>query len=98
MIVNCGGCTTNLTTWGLLDDKRLGEITKRSSDFYGSTFIDKEFIKFLREKLGTDAIDLLIEYNNGQFRYMVQEFCRRVKIPLREMIQISCMIWILKKF
>src|SRR5205807_2696147 len=81
MIVNCGGCKINLTTWALINGKQLGEITKKSDDFCGSTFVDKEFIKFLRDKLGTDAIDRLIEYNYGQFQYTVQEFCRRVKIP-----------------
>src|SRR3954470_2067553 len=83
MIVDCGGGTVDLTTRKLNGIKplQLGEVTERIGDFCGSTFIDKEFVKFLREKLGTRAIDLLIEKHYGQYQYMVQEFCRRVKIP-----------------
>ena len=77
MIVDCGGYMVNLTTRKL----RIGEITEISGDCCGSTFVDKEFIKFLRKKLGTHAIDLLIETHYVQFQYMIQEFCRHLKIP-----------------
>src|SRR5437764_2700358 len=83
MIVDCGGGTVDLTTRKLIGNEplQLGEVTERIGDFCGSTFIDKEFVKFLREKLGTRAIDLLIENHYGQFQYLVQDFCRRAKIP-----------------
>ncbi|RIA87530.1 hypothetical protein C1645_807256 [Glomus cerebriforme] len=81
MIVDCGGGTVDLTTRKLIGNKQLGEITERIGDFCGSTFIDKEFIKFLRERLGTRAIDLLIKNNDGQLQRMVRKFCRRVKEP-----------------
>src|SRR3954453_19852963 len=83
MIVDCGGGTVDLTTRKLIGNEplQLGEVTERIGDFCGSTFIDKEFVKFLREKLGSRAIDLLIENQYGQYQYMIQEFCRRVKIP-----------------
>src|SRR5947207_2174395 len=83
MIVDCGGGTVDLTTRKLVREKplQLGEVTERIGDFCGSTFIDKEFIKFLRGKLGARAIDLLIENHYGQFQYMVQQFCRRIKEP-----------------
>ena len=81
MIVDCGGGTVDLTTRKLIGVKRLSEITERIGDFCGSTFIDKEFVEFLRRKLGTRAIDLLIENHYGQFQYLVQDFCRRAKIP-----------------
>jgi molecular chaperone DnaK (HSP70) len=83
MIVDCGGGTVDLTTRKLNGIKplQLGEVTERIGDFCGSTFIDRFFIDFLRERLGTRAIDLLIENHYGQLQYMVQEFCRRVKEP-----------------
>jgi molecular chaperone DnaK (HSP70) len=79
MIVDCGGGTVDLTTRMLIGNKRLSEITERIGDFCGSTFIDREFINFLREKLGTRAIDILIENHYGQYQYMVQEFCEYAK-------------------
>ncbi|RIA82725.1 hypothetical protein C1645_787732 [Glomus cerebriforme] len=45
MIVDCGGGTVDLTIRKLINDKQLGEITERSGDFCGSTYIDEEFIK-----------------------------------------------------
>ncbi|RIA87543.1 hypothetical protein C1645_777131 [Glomus cerebriforme] len=81
MIVDCGGGTVDLTTRKLngINPLQLGEVTERIGDFCGSTFIDRAFINFLREKLGTRAIDLLINHHYGQLQYMVQEFCRCVK-------------------
>jgi hypothetical protein len=84
MIVDCGGGTVDLTTRKLTGKKRLGEITERIGDFCGSTFIDREFIKFLREILGIRAMDNLIENNFDQFQRLVQKFSRRVKIPFAE--------------
>ncbi|CAG8453450.1 12515_t:CDS:2 [Cetraspora pellucida] len=81
MIVDCGGGTVDLTTRELLENNRLGEITERSGDFCGGTYVDKEFIKFLKRKVGDSAINLLHENHYGQLQYMVQEFCRRVKLP-----------------
>ncbi|CAI2175027.1 5910_t:CDS:2 [Funneliformis geosporum] len=81
MIVDCGGGTVDLTTRKLIGTKQLGEITERIGDFCGSTFIDKGFVEFLRGKLGSRAIDLLMENQYGQFQYIVQDFCRRVKMP-----------------
>ncbi|CAG8495821.1 11568_t:CDS:2 [Dentiscutata heterogama] len=81
LVVDCGGGTVDLTTRKLLPDKRLGEITERTGDFCGSTFIDNEFIKFMKFKVGESAMDLLEKQRYSQLQYMVQEFCRRVKIP-----------------
>ena len=63
MIVDCGGGTVDLTIRKLLGNNKLSEITERSGDFCGSTFIDKEFIKFLDGKVGTHAMDLLRDNN-----------------------------------
>ncbi|EXX70475.1 uncharacterized protein OCT59_009854 [Rhizophagus irregularis] len=81
MIVDCGGGTVDLTTRKLLEDNTLGEITERSGDFCGSTFIDKEFIKLLKHKVGNEAIDLLSERHYGQLQHLIQEFCQTAKIP-----------------
>ncbi|PKK80354.1 hypothetical protein RhiirC2_859927 [Rhizophagus irregularis] len=81
MIVDCGGGTVDLTTRKLLKNNKLSEITERAGDFCGSTFIDKEFINFLRKKLGSKAIDLLTENHYGHLQYIVQEFCEITKFP-----------------
>ncbi|RIA82722.1 hypothetical protein C1645_834918 [Glomus cerebriforme] len=76
MIVDCGGGTVDLTIRKLINDKQLGEITERTGDFCGSTFIDKEFIKYLRKILGDEPIDLLRDNNYGQMQYLIQQFCK----------------------
>ncbi|CAB4424819.1 unnamed protein product [Rhizophagus irregularis] len=81
MVVDCGSGTVDLTTCKLLEDNKLSEITECTGDFCRSKFIDKEFINFLRKKLGSNAVDLLIENNYGQFQCMIQEFFRYVKLP-----------------
>ncbi|RIA95889.1 hypothetical protein C1645_733658 [Glomus cerebriforme] len=81
MVVDCGGGTVDLTTRKLLDNNMLSEITERAGDFCGSTFIDREFINFLRRILGSRAINLFRENNYGQLQYMVHKFCQRGKLP-----------------
>src|SRR3954454_21753636 len=82
MIVDCGGGTVDLTTRKLLNYEQLGEITERAGDFCGSTFIDTEFIKYLRKKLGDEPMDLLGDNNYGQMQYLIQQFCKDAKIPI----------------
>ncbi|RIA82727.1 hypothetical protein C1645_880884 [Glomus cerebriforme] len=81
MIVDCGGGTVDLTTRKLINNEQLGEITERAGDFCGSTFIDEEFIKYLRKILGDEPIDLLRNNNYGQMQYLIQQFCKYGKIP-----------------
>jgi molecular chaperone DnaK (HSP70) len=81
MIVDCGGGTVDLTTRKLLKDRQLGEVTERSGDYCGSTFIDNEFLKVLRKILGDRTIDSLREKHYGQMQYMIQNFCSYAKIP-----------------
>ncbi|GBB85959.1 hypothetical protein RclHR1_01240010 [Rhizophagus clarus] len=81
MVVDCGGGTVDLTTRKLINDKQLGEITERTGDFCGSTFIDAEFIKFLRKTLGDEPMDSLRDNNYVQMQYLIQQFCRFCKIP-----------------
>ncbi|CAB4437275.1 unnamed protein product [Rhizophagus irregularis] len=81
MIVDCGGGTVDLTTRKIINDKQLGELTERTGDFCGSTFIDAEFIKYLRKILGDVPMDLLRDNDYGQMQYLIQQFCRNCKIP-----------------
>jgi molecular chaperone DnaK (HSP70) len=81
MIVDCGGGTVDLTTRKLINKDQLGEITERTGDFCGSTFIDAEFIKYLRKILGDEPMDLLKYNNYGQMQYLIQQFCKNGKIP-----------------
>ncbi|GES81301.1 hypothetical protein GLOIN_2v1762633 [Rhizophagus clarus] len=79
MIVDCGGGTVDLTTRTLLPGMKLSEITERSGDLCGSSYVDREFIRFLGRKLGYAAMKKLKENNYGQMQYLVQQFCSRVK-------------------
>ncbi|RGB33586.1 hypothetical protein C1646_669189 [Rhizophagus diaphanus] len=79
MVVDCGGGTVDLTTRKLLRDNKLSEITERTGDFCGGSYVDREFIKFLSRKLGQSTIDLLKENNYGQMQYMIQQFCQKSK-------------------
>ncbi|CAG8609893.1 15214_t:CDS:2 [Funneliformis mosseae] len=81
MIVDCGGGTVDLTTRKLLDGNRLGEVTERIGDFCGSSFVDGEFIKYLRRELGNEAINLLRDNFYGQMQFLVQSFCQNAKLP-----------------
>ncbi|CAB4408733.1 unnamed protein product [Rhizophagus irregularis] len=79
MVVDCGGGTVDLTTRKLLRDNKLSEITERTGDFCGGSYVDREFIKFLSRKLGRATINLLTENNYGQLQYMIQQFCSKLK-------------------
>ncbi|RGB26163.1 hypothetical protein C1646_820575 [Rhizophagus diaphanus] len=81
MIVDCGGGTVDLTTRQLLVDYTLGEITERMGDFCGSSYVDQEFIKFLERKVGKSTIENLKNNHYRQMQYLIQEFCRRIKLP-----------------
>ncbi|RIA82058.1 hypothetical protein C1645_835959 [Glomus cerebriforme] len=80
MVVDCGGGTVDLTTRKLMDGERLSEITERSGDFCGGSYVDQEFLKFLGHKVGPSAIKLVKENQYGQLQFMVQEFCRLIKM------------------
>src|SRR5436305_10891222 len=81
LIVDCGGGTVDLTTRKLLNKDELGEITVRAGDFCGGTYVDQEFVNFLKTKVGESAIDLLKKNHYGQFQFLIHEFCRNVKLP-----------------
>ncbi|PKC68595.1 actin-like ATPase domain-containing protein [Rhizophagus irregularis] len=79
MVVDCGGGTVDLTTRRLLRDNKLSEITERTGDFCGGSYVDREFLKFLSRKLGESTMNLLRENNYGQMQYMIQQFCQKLK-------------------
>ncbi|CAG8643167.1 11249_t:CDS:2, partial [Racocetra fulgida] len=81
MVVDCGGGTVDLTTRKLLAGNKLSEITEREGDYCGGSFVDQEFLKFLGRQVGSSAIDLVRQNHYGQLQYMVQAFCRKVKLP-----------------
>src|ERR1051325_7466998 len=81
MVVDCGGGTVDLTTRKLKNDKQLDEITESAGDFCGSTFIDAEFIKYLRKILGDEPMDLLRDKNYKEMHYLTEEFCNSAKFP-----------------
>ena len=80
IIVDCGGGTVDLTTRKLLENEKLDETTEREGDYCGGSFVDEEFLKFIGKKVGKSALNMVRENYYGQLQYMVQEFCRRVKI------------------
>ncbi|CAB5180921.1 unnamed protein product [Rhizophagus irregularis] len=79
MVVDCGGGTVDLTTRRLLRDNKLSEITERTGDFCGGSYVDREFLKFLSRKLGESTMNLLRENNYGQMQYVIQQFCQKLK-------------------
>jgi len=81
MIVDCGGGTVDLTTHRLLEDDKLDEIVVRKGDSCGGSFVDEEFLSFIGKKVGNSALEEFRKDHYGQLQYLVQEFCRRVKIP-----------------
>ncbi|CAG8440487.1 uncharacterized protein OCT59_009832 [Rhizophagus irregularis] len=81
MIVDCGGGTVDLTTRKLVKNDQLAEVTERTGDFCGSTFIDVEFLKYLRKTIGDEPMDLLRDNHYEQMQYLVQQFCENGKIP-----------------
>ncbi|CAG8526940.1 4411_t:CDS:2 [Ambispora leptoticha] len=81
MIVDCGGGTIDLTVRTILSDSKLSELTESTGDFCGSTYIDKEFKKFLGAKIGKSALEFMEEKHYPQLQYLIQYFCTHVKIP-----------------
>ncbi|KAF0520400.1 actin-like ATPase domain-containing protein [Gigaspora margarita] len=79
LVVDCGSGTVDLTVRKLLDNNQIGEVTERSGDFCGGAYVDKEFLRFLEDKVGKHAIKMLHEKHYGHLNYMIQRFCECVK-------------------
>ena len=80
MIIDCGGGTVDLTTRTLLTQECLSEVTERTGDFCGGSYVDKEFVKYMRKLLGSEAMDKLEENNYSQLQYLIQEFSTQIKL------------------
>ncbi|CAG8520485.1 1280_t:CDS:2, partial [Dentiscutata heterogama] len=80
LVVDCGGGTVDLTVRKLLENNRLKETTERTGGFCGSTNVDRNFIEYLENIVGEFAISSLREKHYGQFQYVIQQFCERVKL------------------
>ncbi|KAG9298805.1 hypothetical protein G9A89_015826 [Geosiphon pyriformis] len=80
LVVDCGGGTVDLTTRQLRPDGKLDEITERTGDLCGSTFVDREFMKWLGKNLGEVAMERVKTEHYGNLQYLIQKFfCPRVK-------------------
>lgn len=85
MIVDCGGGAVDLTMRQLNNEGKISEITERTTDYCGSTYVDKEFVRYLFQSLGLfNAIQKLQENNYEQFQYLVKQFSDKVKIPFTD--------------
>ncbi|CAG8440520.1 uncharacterized protein OCT59_009835 [Rhizophagus irregularis] len=81
IVVDCGGGAVNLTSHKLLEDNKISELTESTSGNCGSSLIDKKFVEFLGRKLGSSTIESLEKNHYNILQYIVQEFCKEVKIP-----------------
>ncbi|RIA89188.1 hypothetical protein C1645_825213 [Glomus cerebriforme] len=80
--VDCGGGAVDLTMRRLTTNNQISEITERTGDYCGSTFVNKEFLNFLYQKYHLyQPIQQLYYNHNDQFQYLIQEFCNKVKLP-----------------
>ncbi|CAG8435939.1 8607_t:CDS:2 [Ambispora gerdemannii] len=80
MVCDCGGGTVDLTTRTLLPENQLGEVTERTGDLCGSTFVDNEFILFLGRRLGHKAVQEFKENHYGLVQLLIHKFfCPEVK-------------------
>ena len=59
----------DLTVRKLLSADRIGETTERSGDFCGGTYVDYEFIKYIKSRVGESAMDL-IDDRRSRFHYL----------------------------
>ncbi|CAJ0749920.1 24803_t:CDS:2 [Entrophospora sp. SA101] len=82
LVVDCGGGTVDLTIRKLLPDGQIGEVTEHSGGFFGGTYVDDEFLKFLESRVGKSAMNMLKEKYYGQVNYLIHKyFCPDIKIP-----------------
>ncbi|CAG8471177.1 2338_t:CDS:2 [Funneliformis caledonium] len=75
MIIDCDE-TVNLTICKLMNGKQVDVVSKKSYKDE-STFIDAEFVKYLRKKLGDRPVNLL---RYEQMQYLIQKFSRQCKL------------------
>ncbi|KAF0421512.1 actin-like ATPase domain-containing protein [Gigaspora margarita] len=79
LMVDCGGETVDLTMRTIQIGNRLKEETESIGDLCGSTFIDQEFLHFLGNTVGINALQKL---RIGDLQRLVRRFfCQTVKFP-----------------
>ncbi|CAG8557271.1 14741_t:CDS:2 [Acaulospora morrowiae] len=79
-VADCGGGTVDITMRKLLPNNELDEITERTGYPCGSTFVDKEFLRFLGEKLSFQAVEKFKNNHYEKMQCLIQEFfCEKVK-------------------
>ena len=72
----------DLTVRVLKENNKVAELTERTGDFCGGSYVDKEFLKYLEKQIGSSAMRMLDEKHYAQLQYLVQEFCSTVKFEL----------------
>ncbi|KAJ3365055.1 hypothetical protein GGF32_000235 [Allomyces javanicus] len=73
LVVDCGGGTVDLFLSRLDNLGELEELTVGTGDFSGSTSVDAEFHKFLRAKIGQDALSAFETLPKLRQRYAMLE-------------------------
>ncbi|KAF0454154.1 actin-like ATPase domain-containing protein [Gigaspora margarita] len=82
MLVDIGGGTVLAVIYKFIGDSKKCELVEYSSNLCGSTYIDKEFIRYLCENFDLyDALQQLQIHNYDQIQYLAQEFCKKAKLP-----------------
>ncbi|CAG8575473.1 2533_t:CDS:2, partial [Paraglomus occultum] len=79
LVVDCDLDTVDLTLRTFLATRKLSKVTDRTGDFCGSTFVDREFIKYIASVVGESAMRIFKEKHKVAFQYMIKQFCDRVK-------------------
>jgi len=81
LVVDCGGGTVDLTIRKLLSRDELGETTVRTGGDCGGIYVDQEFVKFIKSKVGDSTIETFKKEHYGQYQNLIQEFCKKIKLP-----------------
>ncbi|CAG8633160.1 35349_t:CDS:2 [Gigaspora margarita] len=82
ILEHIGGGTVLAVIYKFIGDSKKCELVEYSSNLCGSTYIDKEFIRYLCENFDLyDALQQLQIHNYDQIQYLAQEFCKKAKLP-----------------
>ncbi len=68
MVVDCGGGTVDITTHEILQNRDLKEIAEGTGGAYGSTYVDHNFLEYLKTKLTPEAHDIF--HNEEPIEYL----------------------------
>ena len=76
MIVDCGGGTVDITSYEVLKDRGLKQLVTSGGGAYGSRYVDQQFQKYLRSKIGNKAIDLFTQTEPVEYLNMMESWER----------------------